>query len=201
MYYLDKDVEFFIFLSDSCVPIITFDQIYTETFQSNATHFTFHSEYKFKQGCPQKIAKNIAKSQIAKSLRIPATSCVKHQQFFTMRRDHVKMILENKQFNNILKRLWWPDEGYFGSALLSAKEIYTDEAPPIVFHQFEDLHLEELNNHVWYPNSRNCEVRQKWYPHPLYINRRLLEYFMNNSTCHFVRKVFPKNGKHHSSIK
>lgn len=192
MMKLDDQVEYFVLLSDSCVPLLPFHVLYEQIFEKGVSRFTFHSPYKTHEGCSREIANNLAKSKFSRELHLPKGMCLKHQQFFTLRREHAKLILDNTEKFISMRNLPWPDEGYFGSGLLSLPEIYQDRNARIHFDRFEDFTFNgkfAKNTHVYYPRSSNCEVRRKWGAHPLSIGMDLLDFFAKNTSCQFVRKV------------
>ena len=179
----DHAVQRVVLLSETCVPLRGVDALFRSLFERK-TSFTAHGAYGIAHGCPKSVAarlENVGPFPSGGDPEKQSHECVKHQQFFSMTRDHAALLLHHRaSAMRTLAPMQWADEGVFGTTLALLGRL-----PEVTFDAWTDY-----GKYVIYERSVNCERRTKWKAHPESISADDLAWFANHTSCLFVRKVY-----------
>ena len=121
----DPRVERMVLLSDSCIPLRSFEETFDAVF-AHGTRFTFHSPYHKAWGVPPDAARKIQAQHPELFTRghaicgrasdvLTPGSAIKHQQFFAMTRADAVLTLAQAEAYQSMRSMQWADEGFFAS--------------------------------------------------------------------------------------
>lgn len=134
----DKNNQFFVLVSESCIPLYDFDYVYNTIIDNNKS-WVFY--YKQNSSLNKIRWLSMFKHRVNKGKRVPYDGFFKQSQFMILSRSHAKFLCESNNDNTkIYRYMQAPDEYYFINTLK---------------HNYVNFDLENINYPATYVNRIN----------------------------------------------
>ena len=111
----NKDNYKFIFLSESCIPLKSFDYIYDYLTKNNKSYINYYKGHLER-------ANNIIDKQRHPKFKTPELNTIKNNylkspQWIILNREHTQIIINTKNYTRLFEKTSCPDEHYFATIL------------------------------------------------------------------------------------